>query len=256
MRRGFVFAFATVTVLAVLSSTPAFAQPPAATPPVVVQPLAPTPTPPPRTVVVQPAPETVVQPAPGTVVLQPAPGVVVQPGAPPVGTPLTCPEPRGAMIQGQRYLPPSVSVCIPGPPNYGPGPFLVSRYNALSGPPYAMPAFTAGNVPVGPGGLLRANIFIVSPTLGKHSYIALTSTTGAAFPHKNVDSVKDVPNNISFGVVKTWLKSGDKVLIIKLEGKGRGERPPVDGGDLTVTLAPSPPPPPVPTVPVIYVDDP
>jgi hypothetical protein len=273
MQRGFVFAFATVTVLAVLWSTPTFAQPPAATPPgVVVQPLPPTPTSPgtvtvtqpgtvvvqpaPGTVVVQPAPGTVVQPAPGVVVQPaPAPGVVVQPGAPPVGTPLTCPECRGALIQGQRYLPPSVSVCIPGPPNYGPGPFLVTRYNAVSGPPYPIPTFTTTGTGLVPMPAVRP-IVSVSYVTGRTSEVTITAPSGQTFPADvRVQTVTDTAYSITWDVKSTSVSPDRRTLTVVMEGKGlpKSVTTPPESGNLTVTLGGAATLPTLQPVPVVYV---
>jgi hypothetical protein len=159
-------------------------------------------------------------------------------------------------VQPFRFVPPLVHVPIPGPIVYGPGPFLTSRYNPLAGPPYALPVFNGGH---GHGGTYTAATFAVSYHNGRHSYIYLRASNGAAFPHKDVTTVKDPghPTINDFQVMKTWLKDGDKLLIIRIQGKGGPpDRDPVQSGNLTVTLAPQPPPPPVDPVPVIYVEDP
>ncbi|HKB04518.1 MAG TPA: hypothetical protein VKD90_20005 [Gemmataceae bacterium] len=215
MRRGFVFAIATVTVLAALSSPPSFAQPTTTTGGVVVQSA-----PPPGTVTVTPVP------------VAPAPGVIMQPGAPPVGTPLNCPECRGARIQGQRYLPPSVSVCIPGPPNYGPGPCLVSRYDPLSGPPYAIPTFPTV---VESGGPVR-----VSYMSGRTSTISVVAPAGQTFPADvRVTAVEDMANSITWDVKTVSTSPDRKTLNVTIEGKGlaktTGKGP--EGGNLAITLA-------------------
>jgi hypothetical protein len=246
MRRGFVFVFATVTVLAVLWSTPTFAQPPATTSSgVVVQPLPSTPTPPPGTVVLEPVPGTVVQPAPG-VMVAPAPRVVVQPGAPPVGTPLNCPECRGALIQGQRYLPPSVSVCIPGPPNYGPGPFLVSRYNAVSGPPYT----GTGLVP-----MPAVRPISVSYVTGRTSEVTITAPSGQTFPADvRVQTVTDTAYSITWDVKSTSVSPDRRTLTVVMEGKGlpKSVTTPPESGNLTVTLGGAAGVPTLQPVPVVY----
>lgn len=225
----------------------------------VVQPVPPgtilQPVPAPGTTVVQPVPPgTVVQPAPATVVVPAAP--FVQPGAPPVGTPLTCPECRGALIEGQRYLPPSVSVCIPGPPNYGPGPFLVTRYNALAGPPYALPALPAvpatGLVPM-PGVPTAIRITYAA---GSTSEITIVAPPGVTFPADvHVQSVTDAAHQIAWDVKSSTVSPDHRTLTVTVSGKGlpKSVTTPPETGSLTVTLAGPGTVPTLQPVPVTYV---
>jgi hypothetical protein len=281
MRQGSLFAMgAGVAALALVAAGAAVAQPQPA-PPVVVQPapgttiVQPAPgttivQPVPGTTVVQPAPgTTIVQPAPGTTVVQPAPaGVVpapgtvvvpaapvVEPGAPAVGTPLNCPECRGARVEGQRYLPPSVSVCIPGPPRYGPGPFLVSTYNSVSGPPYPLPTFPAAPgtalVPM-PGVRPAVNVTYAA---GRTSEITITAPSGQTFPADvRVETVTDPAHSITWDVKSTSVSQDRRTLTVVVEGKGlpKSATTPPENGNLTVTLAGPGTLPTLQPVPVVY----
>jgi hypothetical protein len=179
------------------------------------------------------------------VVVQPAPVGVA---APAVSTPLTCPECRGAKVQRQRYLPPAVSVCIPGPPNYGPGPFLVTHYHRLGGPPYAQPSFTEG-------GAMSTTPVRLSYAAGRAGEFTVTAAGGATFPgNVRVESVRDTANNLSWDVKKTTVSPDRKQLTIGVEGKGSSGKSP-EAGMLTVTLAGSGDLPKVDPVPVTYVVD-
>jgi hypothetical protein len=275
MRRGLLFAMgAGVIALALVvgpSATVAHAQPTPGT--IVVQPAPGTTVvqPAPGTTIVQPAPgTTVVQPVPGTtvvqpvpppVVVQPAPGTVVvpagpivEPGAPPVGTPLNCPECRGARIEGQRYLPPSVSVCIPGPPRYGPGPFLVSTYGLQSGPPYAIPTFPAPTVTLVPMPGVRP-IVNVTYAAGRTSEITITAPSGQTFPADvRVQAVTDAAHQITWDVKSTSVSQDRRTLTVVVEGKGlpKSVTTPPANGNLAVTLAGPGTLPTLPPVPVMY----
>jgi hypothetical protein len=218
----------------------------------------------PGTTIVQPAPgTTIVQPVPPGTIVQPAPATVVvpsapfvQPGAPPVGTPLTCPECRGALIEGQRYLPPSVSVCIPGPPRYGPGPFLVSTYGAAVGPPYPLPVFppapTTGPIPM-PGVRPAVNVTYAA---GRTSELTIVAPSGQTFPADvHVQSVTDTAHQITWDVKSTTVSPDHRALTVTVAGKGlpKSVTTPPENGSLTVTLAGPGTLPTLQPVPVVYV---
>jgi hypothetical protein len=145
-----------------------------------------------------------------------------------------------------------VYVPIPGPMVYGPGPFLVSKYNPLGGPPYALPAFSEA-------GVVATTQVRLSYATGRAGEITVTAPANATFPADvGVQSVADTANNLSWDVKRITVSPDRKQLTIAVEGKGRpsgATGPGPQSGTLTVTLTGSGTLPRVDPVPVTYIVD-
>jgi hypothetical protein len=221
MRRGFVFAtwttFGLIGLVGLPGASPA-GQPPAAAPTAPkLQPLPAVATPP---AVVHPSPYH-----PPTVV----PGPVVVPG--PAVVPV---------------LGPVVSI------TYSSG--LISPYNPLHGPPYAMPVFpqpATGPAPTG----VRPTVSVTFAA-GRTSQLSITAPAGQTFPaNVRVQSVTDAAHSISWEVKSVSVSPDRRTLNVTVEGKGlpKTAGKPPESGSLTVTLAGTGTLPTVQPVPVVYV---
>jgi hypothetical protein len=145
-------------------------------------------------------------------------------------------------------------VPIPGPIVYGPGPFLVSRYNPLAGPPYAIPTFTTTGTGLVP--MPEVRVISVSYATGRTSEVTITAPSGQTFPADvRVQTVTDTTHSITWDVKSTSVSPDRRTLTVVVEGKGlpKTVTTPPERGNLTVTLGGAGTVPTLQPLPVVYV---